>query len=60
MVVKCSYWKEYPICKVEERAMMQGSMETKLTMVFVPLVLQRCSKPMYQSRLSKKGLGTIL
>ena len=33
---------------------MQRSMEIKLTMVFIPPVLRRWSKPMYQRRLSKE------
>ena len=45
-------WRTCPV--------MQGSMEIKLTMVFILPVLQRWSKPMYQRRVSKKALGTVL
>ena len=45
-------WRPCPV--------MHGSMEIKLTIVFILPALQRWSKPMYQRRVSKKALGTIL
>ena len=46
--------KSWSTCPV-----MQGSMEIKLTMVFIPPVLPRWSKPMHQRRVTKKALGTV-
>lgn len=60
MVLKHPCWEEYPIRNDKKKCvMMLGSVERKAIIVFVPLVLQKCSKHTFQRRLSKKELGIV-
>ena len=63
VLLKCSYWKEYLSAKLKNMYHDAGVDENNVNHGFHATdttCIQRWSKPMYQRRLSKKGLDTIL